>query len=348
MEKEKKATLKTKKEKNEKSKLAIMIFLVVTIMTFVADLYFIINHRQQYVVIVVITLVLVVSAAFLLDELMSLNAASVSGEYNEKLDELIKLQKAIYVNSKNVNQGFKDNLDKLSGTFIQAFEDSANSMIDAHKNIAKVVIRKNTENSEDVISAINKIKIPELKVDVPAANNDNSYQIDKVREEMRELIGKLSDNLQEVAKFDDLIQIKDKLMAEMNELVGGYMSMDMQLAHEAMSLEPETEEPTVEEHGEISALFNEPIQESLPEDMIDTASILDNILNESMFDMPLFGAEEENVAEEIREEEVEEEIPEPVIEEAPVQEQISLSSLGDDPNRQMSADEIAALFASMQ
>ena len=337
--------------KKNTSKMLMIIYAVCALVSFMTETYFIINYSSQYVVIGAVGVVLVVASAFLVDEIYnSINREGKSQPEESGMEEMIKIQKAMYINSKNIMQDIHQNLHDNTEALVQAFEENKNSIIENEKNIAKVLIKKNMESNDELISALGKldfsqiqmpeiqmpeinipeIKIPEIKIPeivlpegfgAASSATGNSDDIDKAKNEIVDIISNLSAELKTVAKIDDLVQLRDKLSQEIAAIIAD--SEDRQpLAAVAME-EPVIEEPIIEEPVE-ETIIEEPVIE---EPIIEEPIIEEPIIEEPVIEEPV--------------------IEEPIIEKPVIEEQVVTEPVMDDPNKQLSADEIAAMFANV-
>ena len=311
-----------KKDKTFKSKIFIMLYAISTMGSFIAELYCITNFSKQYVVIGAVGLLVAISFAFLVDEIISAKADNKSyGDDNQYLEEILKLQKAIYLNGKNITTQ-NDNFNEL-------FEEKVQTIIDNEKSIAKVLIKKNKENSDAILEAVNTVEvcmpeipapvvnvpeiklpditIPEIKVpdvnvpevkipEIKISDETISESVTAAKNEIIKLIEKLSEDIKNIQNMEELMSIKDKLSDSVVK--------DMVSEHEVEELA--VEETVVEPEPAVEEIATEPEPE--PE--------VEEIVTESE--------------------------PEPVVEE------IKVEPVSEDPNKQLSADEIAALFASIQ
>ena len=336
-----------KKDKTFKSKIFIMLYAISTMGAFIGELYCITNFSKQYVVIGAVGLLVAISFAFLVDEIMSAKADNKSyGDDNQYLEEILKLQKAIYLNGKNITTQ-NDNFNEL-------FEEKVQTIIDNEKSIAKVLIKKNKENSDAILEAVKTVEIsipeipapvvnvpeiklpditipeiklpditiPEIKVpdinvpevkipEIRISDEKISESVTAAKNEIIRLIEKLSEDIKNIQNMEELMSIKDKLSdSVVNDMVSEVEELSEPEEAESVveNIEPEVEESTAKE---VEPEVEEPAVE---EAVVEPEPIV-----------------EESVTE-----------PEPVVEE------IKVEPVSEDPNKQLSADEIAALFASIQ
>ena len=303
---------------------------------FIGELYCITNFSKQYVVIGAVGLLVAISFAFLVDEIMSAKADNKSyGDDNQYLEEILKLQKAIYLNGKNITTQ-NDNFNEL-------FEEKVQTIIDNEKSIAKVLIKKNKENSDAILEAVKTVEIsipeipapvvnvpeiklpditiPEIKVpdinvpevkipEIRISDEKISESVTAAKNEIIRLIEKLSEDIKNIQNMEELMSIKDKLSdSVVNDMVSEVEELSEPEEAESVveNIEPEVEESTAKE---IEPEVEEPAVE---EAVVEPEPIV-----------------EESVTE-----------PEPVVEE------IKVEPVSEDPNKQLSADEIEALFASV-
>ena len=325
-----------KKDKTFKSKIFIMLYAISTMGAFIGELYCITNFSKQYVVIGAVGLLVAISFAFLVDEIISAKADNKSyGDDNQYLEEILKLQKAIYLNGKNITTQ-NDNFNEL-------FEEKVQTIIDNEKSIAKVLIKKNKENSDAILEAVKTVEIsipeipapvvnvpeiklpditiPEIKVpdinvpevkipDIRISDEKISESVTAAKNEIIRLIEKLSEDIKNIQNMEELMSIKDKLSdSVVNDMVSEVEELSEPEEAESVveNIEPEVEESTAKE---IEPEVEEPAVE---EAVVEPEPIV-----------------EESVTE-----------PEPVVEE------IKVEPVSEDPNKQLSADEIEALFASV-
>ena len=325
-----------KKDKTFKSKIFIMLYAISTMGSFIAELYCITNFSKQYVVIGAVGLLVAISFAFLVDEIISAKADNKSyGDDNQYLEEILKLQKAIYLNGKNITTQ-NDNFNEL-------FEEKVQTIIDNEKSIAKVLIKKNKENSDAILEAVKTVEIsipeipapvvnvpeiklpditiPEIKVpdinvpevkipEIRISDEKISESVTAAKNEIIRLIEKLSEDIKNIQNMEELMSIKDKLSdSVVNDMVSEVEELSEPEEAESVveNIEPEVEESTAKE---VEPEVEEPAVE---EAVVEPEPIV-----------------EESVTE-----------PEPVVEE------IKVEPVSEDPNKQLSADEIAALSASV-
>lgn len=294
-----------------------MVYSLCALASFMAEIYFMVNYKKEYVIIAAVGLVFLVSVGFLLDEIFD---AVIKPPVSNNMDELLKVQKAAYLQGKNLTEELNRLIEEGIDSITQTLEENKNAIIDNEKTVAKVVMKRNGENSERIREAVEaidlskipvpeitmpeiampEINIPEIRMpEMPVASGNNSEEIELAKKEIISLIDKLSEQVKNSARMEDIVELKEMLskklenvsVADVSELV---------------------EEATVAEEFDINA-------ENTFDDLFKD---LENVIPE------------ESVAEM------------PVVEEpAPA---ISLPTMDDDPNKQLSADEIAALFASIQ
>ncbi len=376
------------KEKKNKGNILLIVYALCALAAFIAEIYFMINYKKEYVIIIAIGLVFLTSMGFMLEELFD---SVASKPVDNSMEELLKVQKAAYLQGKNLteelNRLFEDGIDSMT----QAFEDNTKAIIDNEKNIAKVIIKRNDDSNEKIRAAVEEIdlskipvpeismpeisipeiKIPEIKLpemslpEMSFPASDNHAEIESAKNEIISLIEKLSEQVKNSAKMEDIIEIREMLskgiqnvdMENMTELVE-----DMTSIEEVPVVEEEPEKVIIPEDFDINA-------ENTFEDLFK--DLADEIVNEPMPDMPVMEEmsvedmplimeempdETEPTMEELVVQETVSELPvidEPVVEDSEVEEVVSELPVIDepvveDPNKQLSADEIAALFASIQ
>ena len=376
------------KEKKNKGNILLIVYALCALAAFIAEIYFMINYKKEYVIIIAIGLVFLTSMGFMLEELFD---SVASKPVDNSMEELLKVQKAAYLQGKNLteelNRLFEDGIDSMT----QAFEDNTKAIIDNEKNIAKVIIKRNDDSNEKIRAAVEEIdlsKIPVPEISMPEINipeikipeiklpemslpemsfpaSDNHAEIESAKNEIISLIEKLSEQVKNSAKMEDIIEIREMLskgiqnvdMENMTELVE-----DMTSIEEVPVVEEEPEKVIIPEDFDINAentfedLFKDLADEIVNEPMPDMP-VMEEM---SVEDMPLIMEEMTDETEPTMEESVVQEtvselpvIDEPVVEDSAVEEVVSETSVIDEPvvenpNKQLSADEIAALFASIQ
>ena len=301
-------SMQDKKQKKIKTQIifSILIFTVVLI----ADFYAMINFSKEYLLISAITVILLICLWGVLNGIFSLRALKEQRS-EEQYDSVFKSEKASYLMLKKYFEEIEDKIDILQKTSKIPTEE----IINAQKGIAKVVINRNRENADAIMGS--------------------NEQLMETIEEYENKIKESNDFIIESQKnvlYENLKEISEKQQS----LSDSIKEMEIRLS-QAITANPIQFTANVEMPKGMPAVAETPVENMPGHDIMDDISIQvpDNMDAQSV--------ETEPVIEPVQEEQL---VAEPVIEPAPVEEKTVEEP--SDPNRQLSPDEIAALFAGAQ
>ena len=315
--------------KEKKAKLQITIAVLVLTVILFTEMYLMINFPKGYIPIILLAVVALVAVYVVINAIMTINAEKEAAR-NEHFENLYRSEKASYIMLKKSFDEIDERLSELQETS----KVPAEEIINAQKGIAKVIINRSKENADAIINSNDQVL--ERLDEVEETQNTKFTSLSKEQRLKLTDIGTQTDmKLQDV-----LMQLKDTELRLNQAIMSG--------SKVVMQAPPTYAMPTVQQDNigeEISV-----------EDLVATAEDLlagDIFLGESETEVePLF--EEESI---LPEETIFESEPvfetEPIFESEPVfesaVEEVEQPPMPDlsDPNKVMSPDDIAALFANM-
>ncbi len=315
--------------KEKRASVQVTVSALVLTVVLIAEIYLMVNYVGAFLIPIIILGVVALVAVFLLVNAMLTISAEREAHRQAQLENLYKSEKASYIMVKKRFQEIESKLAVIQETSKIPSEE----IINAQKGIAKVIINRSKENADAIINSNDQVL--ERLDEIDETQNNKFTGISK---DQRLKLTEMS-NQTELRLQDMVVQLKDMELrlnqAIMQGTSGRPVAEDVAYVDEfGIDAEQEFEEEGlfVEEAGfeeEPIVVEDEPVFEE------ETIAVED----EPVFEEELVAVEDEPVFEE--EPIVVEE--EPVIEETPV---ASVEPAGD-PNKAMSADDIAALFASM-
>ena len=234
----------------------------------------------------------------------SLNALK-EDRREEQYDSIFKSEKASYLMLRKYFDEIEGKIEILQKESKIPTED----IINAQKGIAKVVINRNKENADAIMNS--------------------NEQLMETFEHLENKLKESNDFIIESQKNVIYDNLKD-IMEKQQVLSDSIKDMEIRLS-QAITANPIQFTANVEMPKQTTdAPQSAPAMEAIPEPVVEEAAI----------------AEPEPVAVIEPEPVIEAPEPEPVVEPSPVAEEAVADTTDSDPNRQLSADEIAALFAS--
>ena len=291
-------------KKQKKAKIQVIFLILISTLVLLADFYAIINYPKEYMLIAAITVIFmiclwgVISGFFLLSALKE-------DRREEQYDSIFKSEKASYLMLRKYFDEIEEKIEILQKELKIPTED----IINAQKGIAKVVINRNKENADAIMSS--------------------NEQLMETFERLENKLKESNDFIIESQKNVIYDNLKD-IMEKQQVLSDSIKDMEIRLS-QAITANPIQFTANVEMPKQTTdAPQSAPAMEAIPEPVVDEAVI----------------AEPEPVAVIEPEPVIEAPEPEPVVEPSPVAEEAVADTTNSDPNRQLSADEIAALFAS--
>ena len=360
------------KKKDTKARMQIIFGALILALFFSAELYMMINYSDKYLIIAGIALVELIFLYVIIQGIFTLkDEKEVRNE--EQYDNVFKSEKASYLMLKKYFEEFEDKLNYLE----KASKIPTEEIVNAQKGIAKVIMNRNREGSEAMISTTEQIA--EQLTEVQKQSEALQSLLASCKDEIivsQKAAGDSSEKSVQMQIQDLVVQMKD-MELRLNAALSQNQKVIVQSAPVSYATAPES----ISEPEPVGA--SEPIAEPEPaavsESVVESESIPEPepvVVPESMPE-PIVEPEPVAVPEPIVEPEpvvapepiVEPEpvvAPEPIPEPEPVaapepipaQEPIPApepvaeavqpaAEPAPDPNRSLSPDEIAALFANM-
>ena len=310
-------------KKQKKAKIQVIFLILISTLVLLADFYAIINYPKEYMLIAAITVIFMICLWGVISGFFSLNALK-DDRREEQYDSIFKSEKASYLMLRKYFDEIEEKIEILQKESRIPTED----IINAQKAIAKVVINRNKENADAIMSS--------------------NEQLMETFEQLENRLKESNDFIIESQKNVIYENLKD-IMEKQQALSDSIKDMEIRLS-QAITANPIQFTANVEvpkqptdapQAAPVVEPIPEPVMEMIPEPVVEEAAT----------------AEPESVVEPVAviEPEPVTEAPEPVVEPSPAAEEAvaepvaveaQVDSGSSDPNRQLSADEIAALFAS--
>ena len=313
-------------KKQKKAKIQVIFLILISTLVILADFYAIINYPREYMLIAAITVIFMICLWGVISGFFSLNALK-EDRREEQYDSIFKSEKASYLMLRKYFDEIEEKIEMLQKESKIPTED----IINAQKGIAKVVINRNKENADAIMSSNEQLmETFEHLENKLKESNDFIIESQKnvIYDNLKDIMEKqqvLSDSIKDME-----IRLSQAITANPIQFTANVempkQTTDAPQSASAMEAIPEPE--PVQANG--SEQIPEPIPVNEPEPVIEAPHV----------------AEPEPVSEAPQIPE-----PEPVVEPGPaadeaVAEEAVADTTNSDPNRQLSADEIAALFAS--
>ena len=293
-------------KKQKKAKIQVIFLILISTLVLLADFYAIINYPKEYMLIAAITVIFMICLWGVISGFFSLSAIK-EDRREEQYDSIFKSEKASYLMLRKYFDEIEEKIEILQKESKIPTED----IINAQKGIAKVVINRNKENADAIMNSNEQLM-------------ETFEQLENKLKESNDFIIESQKNV----IYDNLKDIMEKQQA----LSDSIKDMEIRLSH-AITANPiqftaNVEMPKQTNDAPQSApameAIPEPIPVNEPEPVVETPHLPE----------PEPVSEAPHVPE-----------PEPVVEPSPAAEAVA-DTTDSDPNRQLSADEIAALFAS--
>ncbi len=308
-------------KKQKKAKIQVIFLILISTLVILADFYAIINYPREYMLIAAITVIFMICLWGVISGFFSLNALK-EDRREEQYDSIFKSEKASYLMLRKYFDEIEEKIEMLQKESKIPTED----IINAQKGIAKVVINRNKENADAIMSSNEQLmETFEHLENKLKESNDFIIESQKnvIYDNLKDIMEKqqvLSDSIKDME-----IRLSQAITANPIQFTANVempkQTTDAPQSAPAMEAIPEPE--PVQANG--SEQIPEPIPVNEPEPVVETPHVPE----------PEHVSEAPHVPE-----------PEPVVEPSPVAEEAVADTTNSDPNRQLSADEIAALFAS--
>ena len=292
-------------KKQKKAKIQVIFLILISTLVILADFYAIINYPKEYMLIAAITVIFMICLWGVISGFFSLSALK-EDRREEQYDSIFKSEKASYLMLRKYFDEIEGKIEILQKESKIPTED----IINAQKGIAKVVINRNKENADAIMNS--------------------NEQLMETFEHLENKLKESNDFIIESQKNVIYDNLKD-IMEKQQVLSDSIKDMEIRLS-QAITANPiqftanvEMPKQTTDAPQSASAMeaIPEPIPVNEPEPVVEIPHV----------------PEPEPVSEAPH-------IPEPVVEPSPAAEEAVADTTNSDPNRQLSADEIAALFAS--
>ncbi len=308
-------------KKQKKAKIQVIFLILISTLVILADFYAIINYPKEYMLIAAITVIFMICLWGVISGIFSLNALK-EDRREEQYDSIFKSEKASYLMLRKYFDEIEEKIEILQKESKIPTED----IINAQKGIAKVVINRNKENADAIMNS--------------------NEQLMETFERLENKLKESNDFIIESQKNVIYDNLKD-IMEKQQVLSDSIKDMEIRLS-QAITANPIQFTANVEMPKQTTdAPQSAPVMEAIPEPEPVQANESEQIPE------PILVNEPEPVVEtpHVPEPEPVTEAPhvpesEPVVEPSPAAGEAVADTINSDPNRQLSADEIAALFAS--
>lgn len=308
-------------KKQKKAKIQVIFLILISTLVLLADFYAIINYPKEYMLIAAITVIFMTCLWGVISGFFSLSALK-EDRREEQYDSIFKSEKASYLMLRKYFDEIEEKIEILQKESKIPTED----IINAQKGIAKVVINRNKENADAIMSSNEQLmETFEHLENKLKESNDFIIESQKnvIYDNLKDIMEKqqvLSDSIKDME-----IRLSQAITANPIQFTANVempkQTTDAPQSAPAMEAIPEPEPVQANESEQIP----EPIPVNEPEPVVETPHVPE----------PEPVSEAPHVPE-----------PEPVVEPSPAADEAVADTTNSDQNRQLSADEIAALFAS--
>ena len=308
-------------KKQKKAKIQVIFLILISTLVILADFYAIINYPKEYMLIAAITVIFMICLWGVISGFFSLSALK-EDRREEQYDSIFKSEKASYLMLRKYFDEIEEKIEMLQKESKIPTED----IINAQKGIAKVVINRNKENADAIMNSNEQLmETFEHLENKLKESNDFIIESQKnvIYDNLKDIMEKqqvLSDSIKDME-----IRLSQAITANPIQFTANVempkQTTDAPQSAPAMEAIPEPEPVQANESEQIP----EPIPVNEPEPVVEIPHVPEP---EPVSEVP-------HIPE-----------PEPVVEPSPAAEEAVADTTNSDPNRQLSADEIAALFAS--
>ena len=305
-------------KKQKKAKIQVIFLILISTLVLLADFYAIINYPKEYMLIAAITVIFMICLWGVISGFFSLSAIK-EDRREEQYDSIFKSEKASYLMLRKYFDEIEEKIEILQKESKIPTED----IINAQKGIAKVVINRNKENADAIMNSNEQLmETFERLENKLKESNDFIIESQKnvIYDNLKDIMEKqqvLSDSIKDME-----IRLSQAITANPIQFTANVevpkQPTDAPQAAPVMEAIPEPEPVQANESEQIP----EPIPVNEPEPVVEIPHVPEP---EPVSEIP--------------------HVPEPVVEPSPAAEAV-VDTTNSDSNRQLSADEIAALFAS--
>mgnify|MGYP000795195288 CR=1 FL=1 len=316
-------------KKQKKAKIQVIFLILISTLVILADFYAIINYPKEYMLIAAITVIFMICLWGVISGFFSLSALK-EDRREEQYDSIFKSEKASYLMLRKYFDEIEGKIEILQKESKIPTED----IINAQKGIAKVVINRNKENADAIMNSNEQLmETFEHLENKLKESNDFIIESQKnvIYDNLKDIMEKqqvLSDSIKDME-----IRLSQAITANPIQFTANVempkQTTDAPQSASAIEAIPEPEPVQANESEQIP----EPIPVNEPEPVSEAPHIPEPEPAEEVITEPV--TETPHVPE-----------PEPVVEPSPAAAESVADTTNSDPNRQLSADEIAALFAS--
>ena len=315
-------------KKQKKTMLQLMFMILIFTVVLLTDFYAIINYPEEYILIAVITVILLIYLWGVVNGFLTLRTLKEERR-EEQYDSIFKSEKASYLMLKKYFEEIEEKIDILQ----EASKVPTEAIIGAQKGIAKVVINRNKENADAIMGS----------------NEQLLDAVERFEARLKESDEFIIENQKNVL-YENLKEIMDRQQTLSDSIKDMEIRLSQVIAANPVQFTANVEMPkTITAMPSVSEAASQPVtaqSSPIKHDVVDDFIV-------PAVDEPIdMAAAVEPAAEPIAEpiiepaaEPVIEPIAEPIVEPAPATEEAAADTANSDPNRQLSADEIAALFA---
>ena len=315
-------------KKQKKTMLQLMFMILIFTVVLLTDFYAIINYPEEYILIAVITVILLIYLWGVVNGLFTLRTLKEERR-EEQYDSIFKSEKASYLMLKKYFEEIEEKIDILQ----EASKVPTEAIIGAQKGIAKVVINRNKENADAIMGSNEQLL-------------DAVERFDARLKESDEFIIENQKNV----LYENLKEIMDRQQTLSDSIKDMEIRLSQVIAANPVQFTANVEMPkTITAMPSVSEAASQPVtaqSSPIKHDVVDDFIV--PAVDEPVDMATAVEPAAEPIAEPIIEpaaEPVIEPIAEPIVEPAPATEEAAADTANSDPNRQLSADEIAALFA---
>ena len=340
-------------KKQKKTMLQLMFMILIFTVVLLTDFYAIINYPEEYILIAVITVILLIYLWGVVNGFLTLRTLKEERR-EEQYDSIFKSEKASYLMLKKYFEEIEEKIDILQ----EASKVPTEAIIGAQKGIAKVVINRNKENADAIMGSNEQLLDAVERFDARLKESDEfiiENQKNVLYENLKEIMDRqqtLSDSIKDMeTRLSQVIAanpVQFTANVEMPKTITAMPSVSeaasQPVTAQSSPIKHEVVDdfivPAVDEPVDMAAAV-EPAAEPIAEptiapvaEQVNTAAepVTEPIMEQKPVETP--ASKPESASE-----------PEPVVEPAPAAEEAAADIANSDPNRQLSADEIAALFA---
>ena len=316
-------------KKQKKAKIQVIFLILISTLVILANFYAIINYPKEYMLIAAITVIFMICLWGVISGFFSLSALK-EDRREEQYDSIFKSEKASYLMLRKYFDEIEGKIEILQKESKIPTED----IINAQKGIAKVVINRNKENADAIMNSNEQLmETFEHLENKLKESNDFIIESQKnvIYDNLKDIMEKqqvLSDSIKDME-----IRLSQAITANPIQFTANVempkQTTDAPQSASAIEAIPEPEPVQANESEQIP----EPIPVNEPEPVSEAPHIPEPEPAEEVITEPV--TETPHVPE-----------PEPVVEPSPAAAEAVADTTDSDPNRQLSADEIAALFAS--